>query len=361
MEKRVKKPTYGKGNKPPNMIRNRTRGEVVSIYNRLMKAKYERIADELCSELIRIRSKGENKLPSEADLCVRFSCSRQTVRKALEALRRKDLIVKRRGSGTYISDASRQVPDKVLFITEDEDRRCCRDLIPLLKESLRTSGFKLTVKSTGGTLEGKIAAIEEAFKISPAAVLIEPCSDLIPSPAAQKVCELEKTGVRIVSLFAPYRPEIPHVVAAGDNAPGASLLVRRSKDRGGSNMGGLFRGDSTLGLSLYSDVMNSITDSGLTFNERSFLTYTERDTSLLKAFAKRITGHCDTVICDDDLIAHDLLSILPRDIKVAAFGNGRFAFGEDRNMLVVRRNNNDVVGAITDAVTGRPQRAVRWT
>lgn len=47
-------------------------------------------------------ARGESKLPSEAELCARWSVSRVTIRKALDVLRREGLIVGERGQGTFL-------------------------------------------------------------------------------------------------------------------------------------------------------------------------------------------------------------------------------------------------------------------
>lgn len=45
-------------------------------------------------------------LPSERDLCDAYDLSRVTVRKALEGLVREGVLVRRRGSGTYVTEAA---------------------------------------------------------------------------------------------------------------------------------------------------------------------------------------------------------------------------------------------------------------
>jgi len=63
-------------------------------------------------------------LPSEADLCARFSVSRMTVRQALQELTNEGLVDRRRGQGTFV--AHRPVhrrPGVFLSFTEEMNRR----------------------------------------------------------------------------------------------------------------------------------------------------------------------------------------------------------------------------------------------
>ena len=54
----------------------------------------------LCAQL---RQTGQTRLPGEEALCARYGYSRQTVRKALAILEEEGLLIRVRGSGTYLS------------------------------------------------------------------------------------------------------------------------------------------------------------------------------------------------------------------------------------------------------------------
>lgn len=69
-------------------------------------ARYERIADYLRS-LIRQANPGD-RLPSEAELCRRFSVSRMTARQAVLLVASEGTIERRRGAGTFVR--ARPVP-----------------------------------------------------------------------------------------------------------------------------------------------------------------------------------------------------------------------------------------------------------
>ncbi|HOY76273.1 MAG TPA: GntR family transcriptional regulator [Hyphomonadaceae bacterium] len=66
---------------------------------------YVRLEQLLRSAVDEDRLQAGAALPSERDLCDAYGVSRVTVRKALDELARDGLLVRRRGSGTYVVDA----------------------------------------------------------------------------------------------------------------------------------------------------------------------------------------------------------------------------------------------------------------
>jgi GntR family transcriptional regulator len=86
------------------------------------EARYQAIEAYL-TEIIE-RSAPGDPLPTEAELCERFSVSRMTVRQALQSLANAGLVDRRRGQGTFV--ASRPMhrrPGQFLSFTEEMARR----------------------------------------------------------------------------------------------------------------------------------------------------------------------------------------------------------------------------------------------
>ncbi|MEJ1230906.1 MAG: phosphonate metabolism transcriptional regulator PhnF [Galbitalea sp.] len=67
------------------------------------------IADELRGEIVGGVTPAGSRLPTEAELAERFGVNRHTVRQAVAALAAENLVVARRGSGTYVTEHSRLV------------------------------------------------------------------------------------------------------------------------------------------------------------------------------------------------------------------------------------------------------------
>jgi len=70
---------------------------------------YEIAAARLRREILKGRLRANERLPGERDLCAHLGVSRITVRLALDLLAEERLIVRRHGSGTYVSASPRPV------------------------------------------------------------------------------------------------------------------------------------------------------------------------------------------------------------------------------------------------------------
>lgn len=77
-------------------------------------------------------------LPSESELAVQFHVSRMTARQAVQNLAKEGLVIRRRGSGTYVAEHPLHRNGGVLFsFTEDMRRRGLAARSELLEASLR--------------------------------------------------------------------------------------------------------------------------------------------------------------------------------------------------------------------------------
>ena len=116
-----------------------------------MAIKYKWLAGKLKEMTEKNIKSGIEKLPTEQELCSRYRVSRQTVRQALALLEKENLIVRRQGSGSYITGVS---PDQrkntvAVLISDDQEYiypGVLRDICTELSENGFTPQSKRIIK-----------------------------------------------------------------------------------------------------------------------------------------------------------------------------------------------------------------------
>ena len=81
-----------------------------------MTVKYKWVAERLELMIEKNIQNGIHKLPSEQELCTKYHVSRQTIRMALGLLEEKGFIVRKQGSGSFLTGHSSRPQGNVVGI-----------------------------------------------------------------------------------------------------------------------------------------------------------------------------------------------------------------------------------------------------
>ncbi len=326
-----------------------------------MAEKYSIVVNKLELELKRMRAEGKTKLPSEKELCSTFSCSRQTVRTALEILEAQGLIVKRRGSGSYLADDTVRNMT-VFYITDDCDRYHSPSLISGIKTELASSGYGLKTFSTSGSSSEEASIIKRAIEERTAAVIFEPSHDLIPGPVTRVIEEALDSHIPVIWCNAAYPPEGALCVAP-DYRQGSRRLADHLKENGRKNIACIFRMDASIGREGYEGYIDSVFGTELPFEDCGalLLTYSQEKEiisgheKLLSDFLEKISSCYDALICQNGMLAHQAICLLrkkgisvPEDITVACFDSGCYYRDYGDGMTALGYDN----GVISKALAG---------
>ncbi|WP_368646262.1 GntR family transcriptional regulator [Alkalibacterium putridalgicola] len=103
--------------------------------------KYEEIYTDIKGKIINGDYTATEQLPYEKDLCEAYNTSKMTVKRALDLLVDEGLIIKRRGSGTFVKDLSQKE-------------------IKRITQSNQLSGFTAYHRKSGRKVTNKILAFE---------------------------------------------------------------------------------------------------------------------------------------------------------------------------------------------------------
>ena len=329
-----------------------------------MTAKYREIAYKLEVELRRMRSEGRTKLPTETELCSMFTCSRQTVRAALDDLAQRGLIVKRKGSGSYLAGSIADRSSKVFLIIEDEDEYTNPSFISRLRQMLKDRKYELICRSTGGLISGEAEILSELQQEQPAAVIIEPLNNVIPNPNISMICRLHEEGIPVIYFRTSYPGPSEAPLIGEDNKEGPAILVRHLKEHGHINIAGIFRCDDSRGLMRYQGFYEALGDANLPFDEEGVLMITssdrrrimQGDEGLLTRFVNDNLRGRSAVICQNDEIAFRLMRVLnnrgihvPEDVAVVSFDDSYYA--SSAGITSLGHSNRNMSSIVSDQVT----------
>ncbi len=329
-----------------------------------MAAKYREIAYKLELELRQMRSDGRTRLPAEAELCSMFSCSRQTVRAALDDLAQRGLIVKRKGSGSYLAGSITDRSSTVVLIIEDEDEYTNPSFISRLRQMLKDRKYELICRSTGGLISGEAEILSELQQEPPAAVIIEPVNNVIPNPNISLICGLHSKGIPVIYLRTSYPEPREAPMIGEDNKEGPAILVRHLKERGHTNIAGIFRCDDSRGLMRYQGFYEALGDANLPFDEQGVLMISSSDrkrimrgdNSLLTRFINDNLRGKTAVICQNDEIAFRLIQVLnnngkrvPGDVAVVSFDDSYYA--SSAGITSLGHSSRNMSSIVSDQVT----------
>lgn len=295
------------------------------------KSKYMEIYDRLKGEICRgVLASGE-KIYSENELMQMFLVSRQTVRQAVSRLEAEGLVVRRRGSGTYVSEKGGQDGPavrsrQIAVVTTYIDEYIFPKIIKSIEETVSEKDYTLQVAFTHNSVEMErriLRKLSDENIVS--GLIIESTKSALPNPNTGLYRELMAKGIPVLFLNS-YYPDLqaPHV-SMDDRQAGraaAQFLIRK----GHKKIGAVFKADDGQGHLRYQGYMEALLEAGIEVREENILWIAtgdveemERDQSRYLARLKGVTA----CVCYNDTVASKLMDIclqsgirIPDDLSV---------------------------------------------
>ena len=128
------------------------------------KAVYNWVLENINSGALKV---GE-KLPSENELSERFGLSRQTVRHAVDILEQQKLVLRVRGSGTYVGGNGKAERQErymnIAVISTYVDSYIFPRILQGMQNTLYESGFSVQIYITNNTLDREKGILKDLLK-----------------------------------------------------------------------------------------------------------------------------------------------------------------------------------------------------
>ena len=304
-----------------------------------MKPKYQSVADALRQEIAVGTFQDGEALLTEEELRNKFSVSRQTIRQAISLLEGDGLVVRRRGSGTYVAHGPRRHGNvlNVGVITTYITDYIFPSIVRGIESVLSTENCTMSLSATYNHVGHEGALLERYLATPVDGLIIEGTRTALENPNLALFEKLRERNIPYVFING-YYPQLSHGLhVVMDDEAGGYAAAKTLITAGHTRIGGIFKQDDMQGQRRYRGFLSALQDAGLhpsdadicwfdTDNKKCFF-----EEPYGRAYRQRLGGELDAVVCYNDEIALMLLDFfrvralsVPEDISLISFDNSAY-------------------------------------
>ncbi|MCD7869779.1 MAG: GntR family transcriptional regulator [Enterocloster clostridioformis] len=227
------------------------------------KEVYNWVLDNINSGALKV---GE-KLPSENELSERFGLSRQTVRHAVDILEQQKLVLRVRGSGTYVGGNGKTERQErymdIAVISTYVDSYIFPPVVRGIERVLSKRGYTTQIAFTGNRVSREQDILNNLIdKDIIDGLIVEPAKSALPNPNLHYYQELKERGIPILFFNSRYPElELP-CVSMNDEQVGKKAVEYLIKN-GHQNIGGVFKSDDGQGHLRYKGFLSGMLEAGI--------------------------------------------------------------------------------------------------
>jgi GntR family transcriptional regulator of arabinose operon len=305
-----------------------------------MEPKYQQVAQSLRHDIATSQYRDGDALPTEAELKQKFAVSRQTVRQAISLLENDGLVIRRRGSGTYVSHGARKHGGVVSVgvITTYITDYIFPSIVRGVESALSAENCIMSLSATYNRTDHERSLLLRVLETPLDGLIVEGTKTALPNPNTALYEKLWERNIPVVFING-YYPQLPNAVyVVTDDRYGGRMAAAYLANRGYKRIGGLFKSDDMQGHLRYQGFSAELQEHGLrvrdenvcwftTENKRRFL----RDETS-REFIASLKNGLEAVVCYNDEIALELMDVLsehhlsvPGDISIVSFDNSAYA------------------------------------
>lgn len=304
------------------------------------RAKYIEIIEGLRSDITSGRFEPGVRLPTESELVRRFAASRMTVVKAVQLLQREGLLVRRRGSGTYVAES----PSKKGMVfgllipglgKSEIFELICRGIAnsPAAATHSLSWGHSPSLTNDQGELAEQLAKNFIEQRVS--GVFFTPGYELSSREAnARVLCAFDEANIPVVLIdgYCIKYPEHRNYDLVGlDNRRAGFIVTDHLIRQGGTRIAFFTAGTAAETVEdRISGYLAAQFEHGLSISKERIIRGDPED----QAFVGKVlrSQKIDSIICSNDYLAatlmHTLISLgvrIPTDIRIAGVDDIKYA------------------------------------
>ncbi|MCD8145291.1 MAG: GntR family transcriptional regulator [Oscillospiraceae bacterium] len=302
-----------------------------------MTPKHILISNQLRSEIRAGLYNETRALPTEQKLTQRFNVSRQTIRLALSILANENLIVKRQGSGTYLTDygmnASFHRMHSIAVVTTYISDYIFPRILRAAQDVFSRSNCTMALYDTRNQVVRERQILQNLLAQQVDGILVEGTKTALPSPNADLYQRFLESGTPIVFFNACPRDLPNPITVLDDNFAGGYQLGKYLLGLGHKKIAAFFKDDDMQGLERYYGLISALRDENMLDQDPPVFWYsTETIGLIVSPEAIRRIQDCTAVVCYNDMAAFTLIELLtkagrrvPEDVSVVSFDNSQYS------------------------------------
>lgn len=335
-----------------------------------MERKYVRIAADLENRFPQMLFQGISRLPSEQELCRTYSCSRETIRATLSLLQEKNLIIKQKGSGSFIASGRART---IAVLLPNTKEYIFPGILRRIRHFFEEYHYEVHPYETMDSVVREHEILEKLLEDPPSGILMTAAGSLLPCISTDLLNKLDAQGVPIVYLSSGYPVPETAVTIKADYRQGAYKLTEQLVRSGVRTLLGCFLQNHPASADLFTGCARYCCNHGISFSEAGTIWLSaadyrqlqQGDDARLKNFLEAYAAPGCGIVCANDETAYHVVRLLsglgyriPEDISVAGFDNSYFVSHGDLTLSSVgvsgKAPETLAARALLLRMTGRP-------
>lgn len=300
--------------------------------------KYVGLAERLRAEIFAATASPDEKFLTEDRLIERFGVSRNTARQAIALLVEQGLLVKKQGSGTFISEQIAQYRKKkqnaeknkcIAVVMTQVNLYIFPSVLMGISDYLFEHDYYTIIRMTMNKIEKERKVLKELLQTDVAGIILEPARSGYPSINQDLYRKIQEKHPCV--LIHASLPDFPFPSVDNSNIAGFSLLVDHLVANGHKDIALICKSDEQSAIRRFQGYAEGLVRHGLGVDENRILWFNDEDFEELFSDANahkvmRAISGCSAVMCSNDNIARKFLPFLrnrnirvPEDLSVVGF------------------------------------------
>ncbi len=302
------------------------------------ESKVERIYRWLLQYIDENKFSENPRLPSENALAQKFSVSRDTVTKAFDRMEQEELVIRRRGSGTFLNKQvvlSQELepgtaPIKIGLILQGQDQDANMELICGIRSVLPAETATLKVFLTNNKFSNERTCLQTVIHQNFDGFIIDGVKATIVSPNMDCYAELYRRRIPVIFYNNYYKGlKYPRVII--NDTMCAEALILPLIQAGHRHIAGIFLYDNYQSTEKYRGMVETLQKNGIPFQDdymklcTSNEAYDPKFVRSIERFLREIPK-CTAIVCCNYMIYRYVRSALshmdkqvPEDYSIVCF------------------------------------------